>query len=70
LAGRSGCRIAALWDTAFGEVRSNLANSGIARVIFCILDGEMILLNGFVKKTQKTPPQEIDLALKRRKELE
>jgi phage-related protein len=52
------------------EVRSNLANSGIARVIFCILDGEMILLNGFVKKTQKTPPQEIDLALKRRKELE
>ncbi len=27
----------------------------------------MILLNGFIKKAQKTPPQEIDLALKRMK---
>lgn len=30
----------------------------------------MILLHGFVKKTQKTPPQEIELALRRKKELE
>lgn len=30
----------------------------------------MVLLNGFVKKTQKTPKQEIDLALKRRKGVE
>jgi phage-related protein len=52
------------------EVRSNLADGRIGRVIFCIMAGEMVLLNGFVKKTQKTPPQEIDLALKRRKELE
>jgi phage-related protein len=52
------------------EVRSNLMDGGIARVIFCVIDGEMVLLNGFVKKTQKTPSQEIDLALKRRKELE
>jgi phage-related protein len=27
----------------------------------------MILLHGFIEKTQKTPPQEIDLALKRMK---
>ncbi len=27
----------------------------------------MILLNGFIKKTQKTPTQEIDLALNRMK---
>ena len=30
----------------------------------------MILLNGFVKKTQKTPKEEIALALKRMKEIE
>ena len=34
-----------------------------------IRDGDMVLLNGFVKKTQKTPPQEIELALRRMKEL-
>jgi phage-related protein len=30
----------------------------------------MVLLNGFVKKTQKTPPQDIELAIKRRRHLE
>jgi phage-related protein len=39
-------------------------------VIFYVKDGEMILLHGFVKKTQKTPQQELDLALKRKKEHE
>jgi phage-related protein len=38
------------------EVRSDLAGGRIARVIFCILAGEMILLHGFEKKTQRTPP--------------
>ena len=52
------------------EVRSNISSGRIARMLFCILDGEMVLLHGFVKKTQKTPPQEIDLALRRMKELE
>lgn len=52
------------------EVRSDISSGRIARVLFCMADGEMILLHGFVKKTQKTPPQEIDLALKRKKELE
>jgi len=49
------------------EVRSNISDKRIARVIFM---GEyMILLNGFVKKTQKTPRNEIELALKRVKEI-
>jgi phage-related protein len=39
------------------------------RVIFCLEGGQMILLHGFVKKTQKTPMQDIDLALKRRREV-
>jgi phage-related protein len=45
------------------EVRSNISNKRIARVIFAIVDHYMILLNGFVKKTQKTPKEETDLAL-------
>ncbi len=49
------------------EVRSSLTHGRIARVIFCVADGQMVLLNGFIKKTQKTPPQEIELALKRMK---
>ena len=47
------------------EVRSQIRN-GIARVLFCIESDQMILLHGFVKKTQSTPRSQIDLALKRR----
>jgi phage-related protein len=52
------------------EVRSNLTDGKIGRVIFSIVEGEIVLLHGFVKKSQKTPPQEIELALKRKRELE
>ncbi len=55
---------AGLW-----EVRSTLDSSRIARVIFCIDGGQMILLHGFIKKTQKTPKADIDLAAKRKKEV-
>jgi phage-related protein len=37
------------------EVRSHISNGRIARVIFHISSGEMILLHGFIKKTQQTP---------------
>ena len=49
------------------EVRSSLPRGRIARVIFCVAHGNMVLLHGFIKKTQKTPHQEIELALKRKK---
>lgn len=49
------------------EVRSSITD-GIARVIFYVEGDRMVLLHGFVKKTQKTPDREIDLALKRKKE--
>ena len=52
------------------EVRSHLPSGRIARVIFCIADGTMVLLHGFIKKTQKTPRRDLDLALKRKKEIE
>jgi phage-related protein len=51
------------------EVRSRLEDR-IARVIFCIEGQTMVLLNGFIKKTQKTPKHELDLAVKRKKQLE
>lgn len=52
------------------EVRSNLPRGKIARVLFCIYEERMILLHGFIKKTQKTPAQDLDLALKRKSTLE
>jgi phage-related protein len=51
------------------EVRSSLASSRIARVIFCIDGGQMILLHGFIKKAQKTPQADIELAIKRKTEV-
>jgi phage-related protein len=50
------------------EVRSRLADR-IARVIFYVEGQTMVLLHGFIKKTQKTPRHELALALKRRNQL-
>jgi len=50
------------------EVQSNLEQGRISRVIFCVAVGRMVLLHGFVKKTQKTPRADLDLARKRQKE--
>jgi len=47
------------------EVRTHLKNR-IARVIFFIDDNTMILLHGFIKKDQKTPKEDKELALKRK----
>jgi len=52
------------------EVRSNLTHGRTARVIFCASHGRMILLHAFVKKTEKTPPADIDVARRRQKESE
>jgi phage-related protein len=49
------------------EVRSRLPRGRIARVLFCVEQGRMVLLHGFIKKTQKTPQHDLDLALKRSK---
>ncbi len=45
------------------EVRTSLAQNRIARVLFYIdKKGRMILLHGFIKKTQKTPDEDLELA--------
>ena len=50
------------------EVRTNL-HDGIARVIFTVVDEHMILLHGFVKKSQKIEKKDISLAIKRKKDI-
>ena len=52
------------------EVRTRLPSCRIARVIFCFHDEELVALNGFIKKSPKTPQGELDLALNRKKEME
>ena len=52
------------------EVRSSLTQNRIARVLFCIHQGQMVLLHGFIKKTHQTPENDLDLAVKRQKEIE
>jgi phage-related protein len=51
------------------EVRADIS-TGIARVFFTVMDGLMILLHGFVKKSQKTPPNELATARRRLHKME
>jgi phage-related protein len=45
------------------EVRTTLGQNRIARVLFYIdKKGRMVLLHGFIKKTRKTPDEDLDLA--------
>lgn len=50
------------------EVRISL-NHKIARVLFTIVEGRMVLLHGFIKKSQKTPSSDMDLAKTRLSQL-
>lgn len=43
------------------EVRSDI-NDGIVRVLFTVKDSNMVLLHGFVKKSEKTPKAELKVA--------
>jgi len=52
------------------EVRTSLPGNRIARVLFCIASGEMVLLHGFMKKSTKTPKSDLDLAIDRKQKLE
>ena len=52
------------------EVRSNLPRGRIARVMFCVSRGRMVLLHGFEKKSQATPKADLVLARRRQQEIE
>ena len=51
------------------EVRTELPSNRIARVFICMDDGVLVALHAFIKKTQKTPGDELALARRRQKEL-
>ena len=46
------------------------AVEGIGRVFYCTLSGDrIVMLHQFVKKSQKTPPKELEIARRRMKEV-
>ena len=52
------------------EVRASLPSKREARILFGFHDGMLIALHGIIKKTQRTPPEELTLARQRFKELQ
>lgn len=65
-----GMPVCAPLGAGLHEVRTNLDDNRIARVLFCFSGGSMVLLHGFIKKTRKTPRLDLDLARRRQKEVE
>jgi len=59
-------RVSHVWGAVW-EVRCSLGNR-IARTLFAVKARQMLLLHGFIKKTQQTPNDDIELAEKRFKE--
>lgn len=51
------------------EVRTDLPSQRLARVFLCLDGGVLVALHAFIKKAQKTPDDELELARKRQKEL-
>ena len=49
------------------EVRSRLDNC-IARTLFALVNQEIVLMHGFIKKQPKTPADELELAKKRKRQ--
>ena len=48
------------------EIRTTLKNT-ISRILICFSDNKIILLHGFIKKTQKCPANDFDIAKRRKK---
>jgi phage-related protein len=59
-----GMPLAPKMEADLWELRSTLPN-GIARLFFTLWDGHIVLLHGFIKKSQKTPKDDLALAKRR-----
>lgn len=68
-----GANIGRQYTSSFGNGLFELrlkGSEGIGRVFFCYAIGdEIVMLHSFIKKTQKTPQKEKDIAVKRMKEV-
>jgi len=51
------------------EARSSLPNHRISRIFFCLHERIIVLLHGFIKKTQQTTDADKELAKKRQKDI-
>jgi phage-related protein len=51
------------------EVRSTLPSRRIARLMLCFHENKIVALHGFIKKTQRTPLEDINLARQRMREV-
>ena len=51
------------------EVLSTLPSQRIARLFLCFHENKLVVLHGFIKKTQRTPREELELARKRMREV-
>ena len=52
------------------EVRAK-AKEGIGRSVYCYQKGQkIVILHSFVKKDQKTPKRDLEIALKRKREID
>jgi phage-related protein len=56
--------------TGLWEVRSTLPSRRIARLLFFVGDGRIGVVHGFIKKTRKTPAEDLQLARRRMKEMQ
>ena len=52
------------------EIRTNLPGGMAARVFICFHGGRLVALHDFIKKTRKTPDDELRIARRRQKEIE
>lgn len=52
------------------EVRSDLPGHRTARLLFCPVDGDLVVLHGFIKKTRTTPHDDMKLARARQREFD
>jgi len=53
-------------DDGIFELRARQSSNSVRVLYFFFIDRRVVLTNGFVKKTQKTPTAEIELAKQRR----
>lgn len=51
------------------EIRSDISSGRVARIMFCVAEGRMVLLHAFIEKSQKTPKVDLDLARRRKQEM-
>lgn len=50
------------------ELRTDLPSNRIARLLFSVQEGHILVLHGFIKKTRRTPGEDLELARRRKSE--